>query len=76
MKLFDLQDKLEDLQSQLTIIRETANVLEITLSEGGVSVEQANWILLGIREKIEKSEEKAKELVGETNKVYKILEAL
>lgn len=76
MKLFDLQDELEVLQSQLTIIRETANALELTLDGGAVSTEQANWILIGIEEKVKKSEEKAGELVGEVSKICKILDVL
>ncbi|MEZ3435699.1 MAG: hypothetical protein K1W34_13985 [Lachnospiraceae bacterium] len=76
MKLFDLQDELEVLQSQLTIIRETANALELILEGGAVSMERANWILIGIEEKVKKSEEKARELVGEVSKICKILDVL
>ncbi|MEZ3435696.1 MAG: hypothetical protein K1W34_13970 [Lachnospiraceae bacterium] len=76
MKLFDLQDELEVLQSQLTIIRETANALELILEGGAVSMERANWILIGIEEKVKKSEEKARELVGEVSKICKILDVV
>lgn len=76
MKLFDLQDELEVLQSQLTIIRETANALELILEGGAVSMERANWILIGIEEKVKKSEEKARELAGEVSKICKILDVL
>lgn len=76
MKLYDLQDELEDLQSQLTIIHETTNALEITWSGGELTVDQANWILYGIREKVEKSKEKAEELSKKMFETCKVLEAL
>lgn len=76
MKLSELQDELEDLQNKLTVIYETANALEITQERGELTSEQANWILDGIIENIEKSEEKAGKLVEEVIKMCSILKSL
>lgn len=76
MKLSELQDELEDLQNQLTVIYETANALEITQGRGELTPERANWILVGIRENIKKSEEKAGKLVEEVIKMCSILKSL
>ncbi len=76
MKLYDLQNGLEDLQIQLTVIHETANALEITLERGELTPEQTGWILFGINKNVEESEAKAGRLVEETIEMRKILEAL
>lgn len=76
MKLYDLQDELENLQIQLTVIRETANALKIALEREELTVEQAGWILFGIKESVGESEAKAGRLVKETIEMRKILEVL
>lgn len=76
MKLYDLQNELEDLQIQLTVIHETANALGITLERGDLTPEQAGWILSGIEKNVEESEAKAGRLVKEAIEMGKILEAL
>lgn len=59
----DMQDKLEDLYADLTIIYETVNVLEIFLSENGISAEQISRVLAGITRNMDKSVKDTEKMV-------------
>lgn len=76
MKILDLENKLEDVENELLIIYETANALHFLLSEGAITMEQADAVLWGITNDVSDSLENVKCLVKETMEIRNLLQSI
>ena len=76
MKVTEMQERLEALQNDLSIITETANAVQVSLSEGVIPAEKMSWALIGIIRSLDKAVEDAGKLVDESIKIRGVLEKL
>lgn len=68
--IYDLSDRLDDLHSDLSIIEETVNAIESSLSEGILDAKHVIWALIGVRRNVEKSIEDVNVLSSATMRIY------
>lgn len=76
MKIYEMQERLEELQGELSIISETANAIESSLNEGILRADQIGWALIGIIRNIDKSIKDVEMLIDGSLEARKTLEKL
>lgn len=76
MKITEVQDHLEDLQNNLSIVSETANAIEASLSEGILTVDNVRWALIGVIRDINKAVSDSEKLVDAMIKIRSAVEGL
>lgn len=76
MKITEMQDHLEDLQNNLSIVSETANAIEASLSEGILTVDNVRWALIGVIRDINKAVSDSEKLVDAVIKIRSAVEGL
>lgn len=76
MKIHEMQEKLENLGSNLLIISETAGAIEVSLNSEVLSVNQVGWALTGIVRGLEKAANDVDEIVKGSIDICKRLETL
>lgn len=76
MKITEMQDHLEDLQNNLSIVSETANAIEASLSEGVLTVDNVRWALIGVIRDINKAVSDSEKLVDAVIKIRSAVEGL
>lgn len=76
MKITEMQDRLEDLQNNLSIVSETANAIEASLSEGILTVDNVRWALIGVIRGIDKAVADSGNLIESMIKIRSAVEAL
>lgn len=76
MKLNELQNKLEDLQSDLLIIYETTNAIENSIDAGLLSEKQVIWALMGTVRSADKAVQDVQFLIDETIQLRKKVEQI
>lgn len=76
MKITEMQDRLEDLQNNLSIVSETANAIEASLSEGILTVDNVRWALIGVIRDINNAVADSEKLVDAMIKIRSAVEGL
>lgn len=76
MKITELENKLEDLWSNLQIILETVDVIEIAVSSGTLKEHNAEWALTGVARDLSNAIKDVESLTNETIKMRSILEVI
>lgn len=76
MKITEMQDHLEDLQNNLSIVSETANAIEASLSEGILTVDNVRWALIGVIRDINNAVADSEKLVDAVIKIRSAVEGL
>ena len=75
MRIAEMQDKLENLQTDLSIIHGTLNMTNTALENGALS-EDVNYAIFGITKEISNTIQDVRALVDETIKMQKNLNML
>ncbi len=76
MKISEMQDKLQELQNDLSIISETVNAVESSLTEGVLKPGQVGWALIGAVRSLENAVDDTEALINETIQMQAVLEKL
>ncbi|MCI8409295.1 MAG: hypothetical protein HFJ09_08520 [Lachnospiraceae bacterium] len=76
MKITELESRLENLESDLQIILETVDVIEISLSSGILKEHKAGWALTGVIKNIDNAIKEVETLAEETINIRSNLENL
>lgn len=76
MKITEMQDHLEDLQNNLSIVSETANAIESSLSDGILTVDNVRWALIGVIRDINNAVADSEKLVDAVIKIRSAVEGL
>ena len=76
MKISEMQDKLQELQNDLSIIMETVNAVETSLTEGSLSPVHVGWVLIGAVRSLENAVDDTEALINETIQMQAVLEKL
>lgn len=76
MKISEMQDELQELQNDLSIILETVNAVESSLLENVLKPAQVGWALTGAVRSLEKAVNDTETLINETIKMRAVVEKL
>lgn len=71
-----MQDELQDLQNDLSIILEMVNAVESSILENVLKPAQVGWALIGAVRSLEKAVDDTETLVNETIKMRAVVEKL
>lgn len=76
MKISEMQDELQNLQNDLSIVLETVNAVQSSLLENILKPDQVGWALTGAVRSLEKAVNDTETLISETIRLQSVLNQL